>query len=201
MGLEFVRESDPERAGAAMTSAIFSDGRPMREDEFLALSDTPERVELFDGSLHVTPAPKPRHQHISAKLAMILDSAAEQAGMHVLQAVNVRLRPDRIPIPDLVVTTNINFDELVIDAAAVRLICEISSPSNAATDKVLKMHYYAAAGIPWYLLVDQQSATLHLYSLSGATYAEHAVATVDQELHLSDPVIATIRPTHLLPPS
>jgi Uma2 family endonuclease len=184
-----------------MTSAIFSDGRPLSEEQFLALGQTPERIELFDGSLYVTPAPTPRHQRMSVELAVVLHPAARRAGLHMLEAVNVRLRPDRIPIPDLVITSDINFDELVIDAAAVRLVCEIISPSNAATDKVLKMHYYAAASIPWYLLVEQDTATLRLFRLTGDRYVEHAVADVGQVLELTDPVTVTVDPRNLLPPA
>jgi Uma2 family endonuclease len=183
-----------------MTSAIFSAGRPLTESEFLALGETPERVELFDGSLHVTPAPTPRHQRISRRLANAFDRGADAAGLHVLEAVNVRLRPDRIPIPDLVITSDIDFDELVIDATAVRLICEILSPSNASTDKVLKMHYYASAGIRWYLVVEPDTGALHLYELAGTTYVEHSVAKVGDILELTDPVVASIDPAELLPP-
>ncbi|MFI7573466.1 hypothetical protein [Micromonospora sp. NPDC049497] len=46
---------------------------------------------------------------------------------------------------------------------------EIISPGNAATDKVLKMHYYAAAGIDWCLLVDQVTGALHLHRRQGRT--------------------------------
>src|SRR5690349_21786172 len=103
MGLVFMRQSDPDHPGDAMTSTIFTNGRPLTEPEFLAIGETPERIELFDGSLHVTPAPTPRHQRLSSRLLMMFTPAAEQAGLHVHEAVNVRLRPDRIPIPDLVV--------------------------------------------------------------------------------------------------
>lgn len=183
-----------------MTSAIFTDGRPWTESEFLALGETPERIELFDGSLHVTPAPTPRHQYISGELLVALRPAARTAGLHVLEAVNVRLRPDRIPIPDLVITSDIDFDELIIDAAALVLACEIISPSNAATDRVLKMHYYAAAGIPWYLLIEQETGTLHLYRLTDGTYTEHSVTKAEEILQLTEPVVATISPAELLPP-
>ena len=201
MGLVFVRESDLDPTGDAMTSAIFSDGRPMSEQQFLALGETPERIELFDGSLHVTPAPTPRHQRMSFELAVVLRPAAQRAGLHTLEAVNVRLRPDRIPIPDLVITSDIDFDELVIDASAVRLVCEVISPSNAATDKVLKMHYYAAAGIPWYLLVEQDTGTLRLFELSGDKYVEHSSAKVGQTLEMTAPISVVIDPRELLPPS
>ncbi len=201
MRLVFVRESDLDHPGDAMTSAIFRDGRPWSEVEFLAIGETPERIELFDGSLLVTPAPTPRHQKISRRLANALDDGAEAAGLQVIEAVNVRLRPDRIPIPDIVIATaDINLDELVIDASAVSLVSEIISASNAATDKVTKMHYYAAAGIPWYLLVDPVAGSFHLYRLTGSTYAEHATATVGEPLELTDPVVATIDPAELLPP-
>ena len=201
MGLVFVRESELDHAGDAMTSAIFTDGRPMSEAEFLALGETPERIELFDGSLHVTPAPTPRHQRISLELAVILRSAAQRAGLHALEAVNVRLRPDRIPIPDLVITGDIDFDELVVDASAVRLVCEMISPSNAATDRVLKMHYYAAAGIPRYLLVEQQTGTLRLFELAGDKYVEAQTAKAGEVLRLTEPVAVDLVPEDLLPPS
>jgi Uma2 family endonuclease len=183
------------------TSAIFGRGLPMSEEEFLALGEAPERVELFDGSLFVTPAPTPRHQHLSRKLANALDSGAEAAGLHVLEAVNVRLRPGRMPIPDLVIAADIDFDELVVDAVSVRLVCEIISPSNASADKVLKMHYYAAAGIPWYLLVEQETGALHLYELAGSHYTEHSVTKPGETLQLTEPVTALLTPEMLLPPA
>ncbi|MFD0520007.1 Uma2 family endonuclease [Paractinoplanes durhamensis] len=182
-----------------MTTAIFSDGRPMAEAEFLAIGETPERIELFDGSLHVTPAATPLHQLVSRRLANTMDAGAEAAGLLVLEAVNVRINPSRIPIPDLVISSVINLEELVIDASAIRLVCEIISPSNASTDRVLKMHYYAAGRIPWYLLVDPSARTLQLFRLVGDTYVEEFVAKDGDVLHLSKPVVATIDLAELLP--
>lgn len=180
-----------------MTSAIFGLGLPMTEREFLALEETNERVELFDGSLYVTPAPTPRHQVISRRLANALDTNAD---LQVMEAVNVKLRQGRIPIPDLVITEMVDLDELIVAAESVRLVCEIVSPSNAATDKVLKMHYYATAGIRWYLLVEPEPRTLRLFELAGDKYMERAVAHSGEVLQLTDPVEATIVLDDLLPP-
>lgn len=184
-----------------MTSAIFRRGLPMTEDEFLALGETSERIELFDGSLFVTPAPTPGHQFISRRLANALDPGAGSAGLLVSEAVNVRLRQDRIPIPDIVVTTPIDFTSSVIDADTVRLVCEIVSPSNASADRVLKMHYYAAAKIPWYLLVEQETGALHLYQLSGDHYVERCTAKPGDLLRMTEPLTADLDPEALLPPS
>jgi Uma2 family endonuclease len=181
----------------SMTSAIFGLGLPMTEREFLALEETNERVELFDGSLYVTPAPTPRHQVISRRLANALDTNAD---LQVMEAVNVKLRQGRIPIPDLVITEMVDLDELIVAAESVRLVCEIVSPSNAATDKVLKMHYYATAGIRWYLLVEPEPRTLRLFELAGDKYMERAVAHSGEVLQLTDPVEATIVLDDLLPP-
>jgi len=180
-----------------VTSGIFGHALPWSEEEFLALGETPERVELLDGSLVVTPAPTPRHQMVSRRLANALDRGAESAGLHVHEAVNVRLRKGRIPIPDLAITTDIDLDELVIDADAVRLICEIVSPSSRGMDRVLKMNDYAVSGITWYLLVEPETTTLRLYRLDGTEYVEHAVAGPGQTLALTEPVTATIAPAAL----
>ncbi|MFI5494929.1 Uma2 family endonuclease [Actinoplanes sp. NPDC051859] len=182
-----------------MTSAIFGMGSPITEEDYLALGETPDRVELFDGSLHVTPAPTPRHQYISRRLANALEAGAEP-GRFVSEAINVRLQPGRIPIPDVVITEKIDFAALAVDAEAVLLVCEIVSPSNASADKVLKMHYYATAGIPWYLLVEQETGALHLHQLSNGAYVLRSVAQVGEVLRLTDPVVAEISPEDLLPP-
>lgn len=177
-----------------MTEA-FSHVLPLDEDEYLAMGESPGRMELFDGSLLLSPAPGPRHQLISLRLAMLLAPAAVAVGLQVLEAVNVRLKRGRLPIPDLVVVGAINFDEQVVESAAVRLICEVVLPGNPANDRVLKMHYYAEAGIPWYLLVEQDPVlTLRLYGLEGGKYVERATGEPGAPLRLTDPVRVDIDP-------
>lgn len=180
-----------------MSTAAFDHVLPWTEEEYLALGETSDRVELFDGSLLVSPAPTFRHQRISQRLVRLLEPAAAAAGLEVFEAVNVRLRPGRIPIPDLVVTRPVDLDELVAEAEVVALICEIISPSNAATDKLLKMHHYAEAGIPWYLLVDPQLVTVLLFRLEGSRYVLHAEGRPSEPLHLDEPIVVDIDPAVL----
>jgi Uma2 family endonuclease len=179
-------------------TAAFAHVMPWTEEEYLALGETVDRVELFDGSLFVSPSPTPRHQLISSNLHAALRTPARAAGLEVYEAVNLRLRPGRIPIPDLVLTTPIDIDQLVVDAASVALVCEIVSPSNAATDRVLKMHYYAAAHIEWFLLVEPDLPSLSLYRLEGDKYLENASAEPGVPLRTHEPVKVEIDPADLL---
>jgi Uma2 family endonuclease len=166
---------------------------PWNEDDYFELGETPNRIELIDGSLLVSPAPSKRHQHVSFLLTQALTDSARRSGLAVYQAVNVRLKTNRIVIPDLVVADT-DTEGSVVEAAEVKLVCEIVSPSNAVADRVTKMRLYAVAGIPWYLLVENDEAgpLLRLCQLRGEHYVVTGEARGGQALHLDEPVVVDL---------
>jgi Uma2 family endonuclease len=190
-----------EREVEDVTAAVLEHIGPWTEEDYFALGETHQRIELFDGSLIVSPSAGVPHQWLSRRLANTIEPAAEAAGFVVIEAINVRLRPGRVPIPDVVVADT-DIEGTVIDASRVRLVCEIVSSSNASTDWVLKMRRYADAGIPWYLLIEQkswESLALHLFRLDGDRYVEHDVARVGDTLRFTEPFVLDLDVAALLP--
>lgn len=151
---------------------LFDHADPWSEEEFLALP-VDRRVELLDGSLLVSPAGRALHQWLSSQLWVVLNAAAP-AGLRALEAVNVRVAPGRILIPDLSVVANPDLDVVVYPAADVRLVVEITSPGNLAIDRAVKPQFYAQAGIPHYLRVElsRGQPTGLVFALGAERYVE-----------------------------
>ena len=126
---------------------------PWTEPDYLALPKGRRRIELLDGGLLVSPAAGGRHQRLSSQLWHALGRAAPD-WLEVLEAVNVRVAPGRILIPDLVVVTNPGLDLRLWDPTDVAMVVEIVSPGNAAADRAIEPALYAAAGIEHYLRIE-----------------------------------------------
>jgi Uma2 family endonuclease len=185
-----------------MSVALLEQSGPWSEEQYFALGETPNRIELIDGGLWVSPAPNKPHQDISFLLMAGIRPAARAAGLRAYEAANVRLGTDRIVIPDLVVADT-DPKGSVIAASEVALICEIVSTSNAANDRLLKMQFYAAAKIGWYLLVepdlaDFESVALRLFRLEGEHFVEHATVPYGATLTFDGPFRCTINTSTLL---
>ncbi|WP_377270878.1 Uma2 family endonuclease [Peterkaempfera sp. SMS 1(5)a] len=80
-------------------------------------------------------------------------------------------------IPDLLVLLEraLLTEEWIFPPDGVELVCEVTSPPNAATDRVKKLRGYAASGIPRYLLVDRQGGTARLFA---QPWGDHDVSRI-----------------------
>ena len=174
------------------------------EEEYLALGETDIRYELIGWKLQVSPPPSRPHQGISRYLANFLEPAARSAGFRVFEAIGIRLSPGDIVSPDVAVG-KLGWEGGAAAASDVVLMVEVTSPSNARSDRVTKKELYAASGIPWYLLVepgkpDLLSVALHLYRLEHGRYVQHAVARHGQILRSDDPFPISVDTTRLIMP-
>lgn len=178
---------------------LTSHAGPWSEQEWLALPQDGVRIELLDGSLLVSPNAARPHQQISRLLANVLDEPVERLGGEVVEGANLRLRSGRVMIPDLTVFYEPDV-QAITDCDHARVVVEIISPGQADRDRILKSDLYAAAKIPWYLIVEAEkgSIELGLYRLAGGRYEEEAVGRNGEEFHL-EPLDFSFDPDVVLP--
>lgn len=157
------------------------------------------RVEYVDdGVLLVMNPPAPQHRAIVRLLHRSIDRAYMRGDTSVewtIDSENFQWDlPDqsrRFYVPDLVVSHPgaATPDE---EREAIVLVAEVTSPASADTvynDRVVKPVQYAKAGIPLYLLVDQERAAWTLFCLGDKPgYQVLAAGKYGESVHLPAPL-------------
>lgn len=141
-------------------------------------ADEHHRYEISpEGALSIMPPPGYDHAIIATRLMVWLATGVPVE--RIAQAVGLRI-PGRTGglggrIPDLVVWNKIQSNGVWLPVADVLLVIEIISPGSEGIDTVTKRSEYAAAGIPQYWIVDQDSTqTVTMHVLTDGHYTARA---------------------------
>jgi Uma2 family endonuclease len=173
-------------------------------DDLDALPEDGLRRELLDGVLLVSPSPTDIHQIIAMRLGVALEDTCPP-DLQVTQGVEVRINPRRSFIPDVLVAT----DEAARRRARfyapheVTLAVEIVSPTSQSMDHITKPALYAAAGIPYYWVIETDGGiSVHTYKIDPEAEMYRPFGTFETEIDAVEPwpiklPIAKLRPRYL----
>lgn len=160
--------------------AVFGHFGPWTEEAYLAIPETPARIELASGVLIVNALPDLAHQRLARRFGNALEAACPNLDTwEVFDGLNVRLWPEHVRIPDVVVART-GLSGRILPAADMLLVAEVTSPSNFRQDRIVKHGEYAEAGIPFYVRIDLhlgvETLTASAYELVDGEYREYAIA-------------------------
>jgi len=127
-------------------------------DDFVHLPKDGYRYEIIEGVLHMSPAPRPRHQIAAGRLYSQLDQFVRaRGGIAIPAPVDVRFDQDsNVVEPDVVVIEKANraiLKENFIDGVPDVLV-EVLSPSSSDYDLKTKLRLYLAKRVREYWIVD-----------------------------------------------
>ncbi len=163
-------------------------GTRMSLDEFLALGETDERLELFDGVLYLMSTPTKDHQFLMFTIRLFFEAHLDEFDIppyEVHHDITTILSEElqRAVEPDLVVILagrddigGIRHVEGVPD-----IVVEILS-SDRNHDLVFKRQIYSQAGVREYWIFDPRNDTVLPLELRGDAYAERPALTAADTL-------------------
>lgn len=130
--------------------------------------DVPDgyRVEIIEGNIVVRPTPMGPHARNASLLRRALRPCLPPDALDVemvtldLTETGQRYIPDVLVLPD----DALQREEWLYPAGEALLVAEITSPSNAETDRVRKLRGYARSGVPAYLLIDRGEGSVSLFT-------------------------------------
>ena len=163
-------------------------GTRMSLDEFLALGETDERLELFDGVLYLMSTPTKDHQFLMRRIGIHFEAFLDEFDIppyEVHHDITTILSAElqRAVEPDLVVILagrddigGVRHVEGVPD-----IVVEILS-TDRNHDLVFKRRIYAEAGVPEYWIFDPVNDTVLPLELHDGEYTERPALTAADTL-------------------
>ncbi|WP_433295219.1 Uma2 family endonuclease [Pseudonocardia sp. CA-142604] len=175
-----------------MDPAVFDHEGPWTEDVFLDLPHD-GHVEVVDGTLFIGPIATEQRVDVVSRVREAVESALPD-GLRVREAVPLRLGPDCVLVPDLVVTTaatesNGKGDDGVLEAAAALMVIEVVGRDHGIADRSFKPQLYARSRIPYSLLIDHDGRTAVADMIIGGRYHEYARAGAGEQLRIEEPFV------------
>lgn len=147
---------------------LIPDPLPAEVQELLARRkklDLDRKDEVWEGVLHVVPAPEIRHGRIAQQLAEILGGLARAAGLSAVMAeFNLGDSDQDFRVPDGGLLDPSATGTWLSTAA---LVVEILSPGDETWEK---LPFYAAHKVDELLIVDPDEKRVHWLSLADRSY-------------------------------
>ncbi|MBI2194774.1 MAG: Uma2 family endonuclease [Planctomycetes bacterium] len=145
--------------------------RKLTVEEFLALPECPEKMELVDGEVVVSPRPTFSHQEFIAHLVHLFRTRVGLRGRVVIKKemfVHLPEGEDRIRVPDLCFISEGRQE--IITEEAIRgpadLVVEILSESSEELDRISKREEYRLTGVLEYWIVDIRSRAVLVHDFT-----------------------------------
>jgi Uma2 family endonuclease len=154
----------------------------MDNNQFAALPESEQHLELIDGRVIVSPKLRPRHQKFVGKLFAVLDPWLSEHGLgDLFPGAEVRAADHWTPVPDLSFVRAQHRDRIGETQllGPIDLAVEVLSPFNEGVDRKDKFEAYARFGIDWYWIVDLQRRVLEEYERVGDAYGNRVDAPFD----------------------
>jgi hypothetical protein len=174
---------------------VFDHEGPWTEDVFLDLPHD-GHVEVVDGTLLIGPVATEQRAEVVSRVREAVESALPD-GLQVRGPVPLRLGPDCVLVPDLVVTAATEGDGeddeegfgYVIEAAAALMVIEVVGRDHGIADRSFKPQLYARSHIPYSLLIDHDGPTAVADMIIGGRYHEYARAKAGEQLRIEEPFV------------
>lgn len=123
--------------------------------------------EIWDGVLHMVPAPSGEHAYLAQQLAELLGPPARAAGLvPTMHEVNVGASEDDFRIPDGALHREI---PRTVWFPTLPLVVEIASPGDESWQK---LPFYASHGVDEVLIVEPAQRKIHWLMLKDGEYRE-----------------------------
>ncbi len=144
-------------------------------EDYRRLPEDGIRYEVIEGVLHMSPAPRIKHQSVEVNLITCFRNFVKRkkAGVVLCAPTDVILSWFATPVqPDIIFIRkerrSIVKEERV--EGPPDIVVEILSPSNWLVDRGKKAQVYAQAGVREYWIVDPEAETIELFVLRKGTY-------------------------------